>query len=84
VKTFALALLLLPTPTAEYRFAPVYLRAADAVMERVGSFRYSPTPGYDFLYCIAPERTSVVIHCVVHTPSDRLVLIDVAATGFGL
>jgi hypothetical protein len=71
----AATLLLLPISTAPK--APVYRYADDAVLSRSGSYEYTEKEGYSILYCIAD--TTVWLHCVVHTPKDELVVIEVRA-----
>ena len=54
--------------------APVYSYLGDGVLQRTGTFIYK-TSDMTVLYCISqPPR--VTIQCVVHTPSDRLVLVE--------
>lgn len=77
-------LLLTPAMPSEFHFAPVYSYVDEHVLERSGAVRVHDHIGYELLYCIEPEKNAVWLNCVVHTPEDRLVLIDVRATGFAL
>jgi hypothetical protein len=85
MKTLAAVLAVLPFtsgPVDTYTRAPVYMFTGDAfVLERAGDFAYQPKPGYPILYCVAESKDDVTLECVVHTKNDRLVLIEVTATG---
>jgi hypothetical protein len=84
MKHFAL-LIILPFTSGQvdtYTHAPVYVFSGDAfVLERAGDFAYKPKEGYPVLYCVAESKDDVTLECVVHTKNDRLVLIEVQATG---
>jgi hypothetical protein len=85
MKTIAAALVILPFtsgPVDVYAKAPVYMFTGDAfVLERAGDFAYQPKPGYPILYCVAQSVTHLTLECVGHNKHDRLVLIEVQATG---
>jgi hypothetical protein len=66
----------------EFRHVPVYSYAEDEVLKRSGTFIYEVgNPAFRMLYCISDPPPKVLMHCVVHTPNDLLVLVEVAATG---
>jgi hypothetical protein len=66
----------------EFRHVPVYSYAEDEVLKRSGTFIYEVgNPAFQMLYCIIDPPPKVLMHCVVHTPNDLLVLVEVAATG---
>jgi hypothetical protein len=85
MKTIAAVLVILPFtsgPVDVYTKAPVYVFTGDAfVLERAGEFAYKLKEGYPVLYCVAESKDDVTLECVVHTKNDRLVLIEVQATG---
>jgi hypothetical protein len=84
MKHFALLVILPFTsgPVDVYAKAPVYVFSGDAfVLERAGGFAYKLKEGYPVLYCVAESKDDVTLECVVHTKNDRLVLIEVQATG---
>jgi hypothetical protein len=85
MKTIAAVLVILPFtsgPVDVYTKAPVYVFTGDAfVIERAGEFAYKLKEGYPVLYCVAESKDDVTLECVVHTKNDRLVLIEVQATG---
>jgi hypothetical protein len=84
MKTLAVLVILPFTsgPVDVYTKAPVYVFTGDAfVLERAGDFAYKPKEGYPILYCVAESKDDVTLECVVHTKNDRLVLIEVQATG---
>jgi hypothetical protein len=75
VKTLLFVALTLAVPPG-HATAPVYTYVSEGVLQRTGTFIYKqPAMGYEVLYCIA-EPPKVSMTCVVHTPSDALVLID--------
>jgi hypothetical protein len=66
-----------------YKRAPVYMFTGNAyVLERAGTHSYKLKEGYTMLYCVAESEDDEIIECIVHTPSDRLILSEVAASGF--
>jgi hypothetical protein len=67
-----------PSPHPEdYAKAPVYAYILPEVLARVGTFTHEKTEGMTILFCIADSPTAPLIHCVVRTDGDKLVLIDV-------
>jgi hypothetical protein len=71
-------------PVDSYSLAPVYMHAVEGVLERSGSYAYKMKDGYPILYCIRESEDDVIIQCIVHTPSDRLILSDRVATEHGV
>lgn len=62
-----------------YLTAPVYTYVAENILQRTGTYTYKAEDGYIALYCVA-HPPSLTVSCVVSTPSNRLILVDVPAT----
>jgi hypothetical protein len=59
--------------------APVYEQAGSNMFRRAGAYQYDEADGLMVLFCISePER--VMLHCVVRTENDRLLVIDLVPT----
>jgi hypothetical protein len=75
---FVAMMVMPPSPHPEdYAQAPVYAYILPEVLARVGTFTHEKAEGMTILFCIADSPTAPLIHCVVRTESDKLVLIDV-------
>ena len=62
-------------------YAPVYTHSGTpGMLVRIGSFRYKAIEGFDVLYCTIENTASRVVQCVIHTPQDRLILLETEAT----
>jgi hypothetical protein len=59
--------------------APVYSPVTDNVFRRSGSFQHDKAEGAEILFCITvPDRP--ILHCVVRTETDRLVVLELVAS----
>ena len=67
--------------TGPTNYAPVYTHSGTpGMLIRIGSFRYKAIEGFDVLYCTIENTASRIVQCVIHTPQDRLILLETEAT----
>ena len=81
MRPWLLALLALVSPAQADSYAPVYMSSGvEGILTRIGSFKHKAVPGFEVLYCTIESTASVTVTCVVRSPADRLLLVQMEAT----